>query len=109
MKKKDFVTLIMSTVGGILFALGMCMALLPEWGAMMPGIVLGVMGAVILLAMVLAFATVDSQGNPQVRNISASTMSRTPFTFLPPGGKLSAGSFYRTAGCRFWATPGIRR
>ena len=28
MKKKDFVTLIMSTVGGILFALGMCMALL---------------------------------------------------------------------------------
>ena len=40
------------------------MALLPEWGAMMPGIVLGVMGAVILLAMVLAFATVDSQGNP---------------------------------------------
>ena len=32
MKKKDFVTLIMSTVGGILFALGMCMALIPEWG-----------------------------------------------------------------------------
>ena len=35
MKKKDFITLIMSTVGGILFALGMCMALLPEWGAML--------------------------------------------------------------------------
>ena len=32
MKKKDFVTLMMSTVGGILFALGICMALLPEWG-----------------------------------------------------------------------------
>ena len=30
MKKKDFVTLIMSTVGGILFALGMCRTLLPE-------------------------------------------------------------------------------
>lgn len=30
MKKKDFVTLIMSTVGGILFALGMCMTLLPR-------------------------------------------------------------------------------
>ena len=27
MKKKDFITLVMSTVGGILFALGMCMAL----------------------------------------------------------------------------------
>ena len=53
MKKKDFVTLIMSTVGGILFALGMCMALIPEWGAMRPGIVVGAVGAVVLLAMVL--------------------------------------------------------
>lgn len=53
MKKKDFVTLIMSTVGGILFALGMCMALLPEWGAMTQGVVIGVVGAAVLLAMVL--------------------------------------------------------
>lgn len=53
MKKKDFITLIMSTVGGILFALGMCTALLPEWGAMEPGIVIGAIGAVILLAMIL--------------------------------------------------------
>ncbi len=53
MKKKDFVTLIMSTVGGILFALGMCMALIPEWGAMVPGIIVGAVGAVVLLAMVL--------------------------------------------------------
>lgn len=53
MKKKDFVTLIMSTVGSILFALGMCMALIPEWGAMTPGIVVGAVGAVVLLAMVL--------------------------------------------------------
>ena len=42
MKKKDFVTLLLSTVGGILFALGMCMALLPEWGAMTQGVVIGV-------------------------------------------------------------------
>ena len=53
MKKKGFVTLIMSTVGGILFALGMCMALISEWGAMRPGIVVGAVGAVVLLAMVL--------------------------------------------------------
>ena len=53
MKKKDFVTLIMSTVGGILFALEMCMALIPEWGAMTPGIIVGAVGAVVLLAMVL--------------------------------------------------------
>ena len=53
MKKKDFVTLILSTVGGILFALGMCMALLPEWNAFTPGVVVGAVGAFILLVMVM--------------------------------------------------------
>ena len=53
MQKKDFVTLILSTVGGILFALGMCMALIPEWGAFVPGIVVGAVGAVVLLIMVM--------------------------------------------------------
>lgn len=48
MKKKDFVTLIMSTIGGILFALGMCMGLAPEWAAMQQGVVIGVIGAAIL-------------------------------------------------------------
>lgn len=54
MKKKDFVTLIMSTIGGILFALGMCMALLPEWGAMTQGIVVGIVGIVLLLCLIPA-------------------------------------------------------
>lgn len=53
MQKKDFVTLVMSTVGGIIFALGMCMALIPEWGAFTQGVVVGIVGAVILLAMVM--------------------------------------------------------
>lgn len=53
MQKKDFVTLILSTVGGILFALGMCMALLPEWNAFMEGIVVGTVGLVVLLIMVI--------------------------------------------------------
>ncbi len=53
MQKKDFVTLILSTVGGILFALGMCMALLPEWNAFMEGIVVGAAGLVVLLIMVI--------------------------------------------------------
>ena len=52
MSKKNFATLILSTIGGILFALGMCMAMLPEWGAFTQGIVVGCVGAVFLLAMV---------------------------------------------------------
>ncbi len=64
MKKKDFVTLIMSTVGGILFALGMCMGLIPEWGAFKQGIVIGVVGVVILLTMVLVRRKMD--GKPMI-------------------------------------------
>ena len=64
MKKKDFVTLILSTVGGILFALGMCMALLPEWGAMAPGVVIGAVGALVLLIMVLVRRRMD--GKPAI-------------------------------------------
>ncbi|MBD5154983.1 MAG: hypothetical protein HDT15_07940 [Oscillibacter sp.] len=64
MKKKDFVTLIMSVVGGILFALGMCMALLPEWGAMTQGVVMGAVGLVVLLAMLLVRRKMD--GKPAI-------------------------------------------
>ncbi|WP_444659791.1 hypothetical protein ACRQV7_05850 [Caproiciproducens sp. R2] len=52
MKRSDFVTLVMSTVGGILLAIGMCMSLLPEWNAFRPGIVMGTVGLMILLEMI---------------------------------------------------------
>ena len=53
MKKENVVTLVMSTIGGLIFAIGMCMALLPEWDVFKPGIVMGIVGADILLAMVV--------------------------------------------------------
>ena len=64
MKKKDFVTFILSTIGGIIFGLGMCMALLPEWHAMTQGIVIGVVGLVVLLIMVLVRRKMD--GKPAI-------------------------------------------
>lgn len=64
MKKKDFVTLIMSVAGGILFALGMCMALLPEWDAMAQGAAIGAAGLLVLLAMLLVRRTMD--GKPAI-------------------------------------------
>lgn len=64
MKKKDFVTLLMSTVGGILFALGMCMALLPEWGAMTQGVVMGAVGLLVLAVMFLVRRKMD--GKPAI-------------------------------------------
>ena len=53
MKKENFITLVLGTVGGLLFALGMCMALLAEWDAFTPGVICGAIGAVVLLVMVL--------------------------------------------------------
>ena len=52
MKKSTFVAMLLGTIGGLLFALGMCMALLPEWNAFKPGVIMGVVGIVILLIMV---------------------------------------------------------
>lgn len=64
MSKKNFVSLIFATVGGILFALGMCMALLPAWNAFQQGVVLGAAGLAVLLIAEPADVGVD--GNEQV-------------------------------------------
>ena len=64
MKKKDFVTLLMSVVGGLLFALGMCMALIPEWEAITQGIVVGAVGLVVLMVMVVVRRKMD--GKPAI-------------------------------------------
>lgn len=53
MSKKNFISLILGTVGGVLFSLGMCMALIPEWGAFTPGIVAGCAGAAVLLILLM--------------------------------------------------------
>lgn len=61
MKKSNFVAMIMGTIGGILFALGMCMALIPEWNAFNQGIIMGVIGAVVLLNMVLVWRKMENK------------------------------------------------
>lgn len=44
MKKSSFVAIILGTTSIVLFALGMCMALIPEWNTYKPGIILGCIG-----------------------------------------------------------------
>lgn len=61
MKKSNFVAMILGTIGGILFALGMCMALIPEWHAFNQGVVMGVIGAVVLLIMVLVWRKMENK------------------------------------------------
>lgn len=61
MKKSTFVAMILGIIGGILFALGMCMALIEEWNAFNQGVILGVIGAVILLIMVLVWRKMENK------------------------------------------------
>ena len=68
MKRSNFVTLVMSTVGGILLAIGMCMCLLPEWNAFEPGIVMGAVGLVVLLVMVAVRRKMENKA-PIRRNV----------------------------------------
>lgn len=61
MKKSTFVSMILGTIGGILFALGMCMTLIEEWNAFKPGLIMGVAGAVVLLIMVLVWRKMENK------------------------------------------------
>lgn len=59
MKKSSFVAMVMGTIGGILSAIGMCMCLLPEWNAFKPGVVLGCVGLVELLATFITWRRME--------------------------------------------------
>ena len=50
MKKSSYVALVMGTVSGVMFSLGMCMALVEKWAMLKQGVIVG--GAGLLLALV---------------------------------------------------------
>ena len=77
MKKSSFVTLIMGTVSGVLFALGMCMALLPEWNAFTEGILFGVVGIVLSIITALVWCKMDNKKLPKM-NVRICSVSFTP-------------------------------
>lgn len=65
MKKENFASLLMGIVGGILFALGMCMCLISEWNAFRQGVIVGAIGIVILLIMLIVRRKM--QGKPPIK------------------------------------------
>lgn len=66
MKKSSFVALVMGTVSGVLFALGMCMALLPEWNAFMEGVVYGVVGLILGIITLLVWCKMENKKLPKM-------------------------------------------
>ena len=61
MKKSNFVALVLGTVSGVLFSLGMCMALLPEWNVFTEGVVFGACGLVLGLITVLVWRKMENK------------------------------------------------
>lgn len=59
MKKSSFTAMLLGTVSGVLFALGMCMTLIPEWGAFQPGIVFGCVGLLLGAATVVIWRKME--------------------------------------------------
>ena len=66
MKKSNFIALVMGTVSGVLFALGMCMALLPEWNAFNEGIVFGAVGIVLGIVTALIWRKMENKKLPKI-------------------------------------------
>lgn len=47
MKKSSFIAMVLGTISAVLFALGMCMALIQDWDAFRPGIIFGCIGLIL--------------------------------------------------------------
>ena len=52
MKKDTLLTIILGTIGGLIFAIGMCMCLVTEWNMLKPGIIVALIGFITLLGII---------------------------------------------------------
>lgn len=66
MKKSSFVAMLLGTVSGVLFALGMCMAMIPEWNAFKPGIIFGCVGLIMGLIAVIVWRKMEHKAPIQI-------------------------------------------
>ena len=76
MKESSFVALVLGTVSGVLFSLGMCMALLPEWNAFWEGVIFGGVGLLLGLITLLIWCKMEHKKLPQM---SAKNVLRTVY------------------------------
>ncbi len=66
MKKSNFIALMLGTISGAMFSLGMCMALLPEWNAFKKGVILGAIGLVLSLITFIAWFKMENKKLPKI-------------------------------------------
>ena len=59
MKKSSYFALVMGTVSGVLFSLGMCMALVEEWAMLKQGVIVGGIGLILALVTLLIWRRME--------------------------------------------------
>lgn len=89
MKKSNFVAMILGTIGMVFFALGMCMALIPEWGMFRQGIVSGVAGLVILLITLIVWRRMEGKAPVKLNGKTVGTVVLAVFGALILGVGMS--------------------
>jgi len=77
MQKKLFYSLVLGVLGGLMFSIGLCMCLLPEWDMFKPGVVLTAAGAVALVALLI-----------RLRKLSGKTPAKPDWKLI---GKIAYG------------------
>lgn len=82
MKKSNFVAMILGTIGMVFFALGMCMALIEEWGMFRQGIVSGIIGLVVLLLTLIVWRKMEGKAPIKISGKTVGTVILAVFGAL---------------------------
>ena len=70
MKKETLLEIILGTIGGLVFAIGMCMCLLPEWNMFTTGVIMGIIGFIILLCIIPVYRAAHPRKAKEPRKIN---------------------------------------
>lgn len=73
MKKSTYILVVLGTASGVLMALGICMALVPEWDALWPGVILGCAGLLLAAVTVAVWRRQTGRGPVRVSGRAALT------------------------------------
>lgn len=69
MKKETLLEIILGTIGGLIFAVGMCMCLISEWDLFTAGVVVSVVGFIILLCIIPIYKSAHPKKEHQKMDI----------------------------------------
>ena len=69
MKKETLLEIILGTIGGLIFAIGMCMCLIPEWNMFRTGVVVTIIGFIVLLGIIPVYRSAHPKKEKEHKKI----------------------------------------